>query len=306
MGNQQRAGVFWEQISEHHEDHKRMHRGPSGVWKTKWGLIKHDVSSFCGVYAQVLRLNKFGTSVVDTLRKSPELYCHKSAKKAEFAFEHCWLLLKDHPKWANGWSAPKATTAMRVPAASGSSPSNHVDAGRSSGGGAQSEGNGGGSQRAGNCCPGGSKAAREEARSASVREGAIYAQADATNTMAATHMKNSALLEDQNMLMLMTMLDDKITTVEAREYLRLRRGDELKKLRQKPVAEEVQEHTNAARADAEGGTSSASKCRRQGEGCSDFDEGVGSQRGCGGWECNDEGARSRGGSRGGEQGHEGH
>ena len=51
--------------------------------------------------------------------------------------------------------------------------------------------------------------------------------------MAAAQMKKTALLEDQNMLLLMTMPDDKITTAEAREYLRLRRGDELKKLRRK-------------------------------------------------------------------------
>ena len=68
------------------------------------------------------------------------------------------------------------------------------------------------------------KAAREEARSTSAREGAIYAQADATRTMVAAQMKKAALLEDQNMLLLMTMLDDKIITVEAREYLHLRRG----------------------------------------------------------------------------------
>ena len=81
-----------------------------------WGLIKHGVSSFCGVYSQVLRLNKSGTSVADTLHGSRELYQQKSAKKQEFAFEHCWVLLKDHPKEADGWSAPEATsTSMRHP-----------------------------------------------------------------------------------------------------------------------------------------------------------------------------------------------
>lgn len=62
----------------------------------------------------------------------------------------------------------------------------------------------------------------EEARSTSAREGAIYAYAHATRSMAAAHMKKAVLLADQNMVLLMTMPDEKITT-EAREYLRLRR-----------------------------------------------------------------------------------
>jgi hypothetical protein len=129
---------------------------------------------------------------------------------------------------------------MRVPVASVSDPSNHADADRGSGGGAQSKGDLGGSQRAGNCRPGGSKTAREEARSVSVREGAIYAQVDATMSMVAAQRKKATLLEDQNMLLLMTMSNDQITTVEVREYMRLRRGDELKKLRLKLAAKEDQ------------------------------------------------------------------
>jgi hypothetical protein len=112
-----------------------------------------------------------------------------------------------------------------------------------------------GSQRAATSRPGGSKAAKEDSRSASAREGAIYAQAAATRTMAAAKMKKAVLLEvDHNMLLLMTMPEDKITTVEAREYLRLRRGDELKKLRRK-LAEEERERADAASAHEEG------KCR---------------------------------------------
>ena len=109
VGNQQRAGVFWERISEYYEEHRPDAPQPQRSLETEWGLIKHDVSCFCGVYSQVLRLNKSGTSVADTLRRSRELYRKKSTKKHEFAFEHCWL--KDHPKWADGWSSPKATSS---------------------------------------------------------------------------------------------------------------------------------------------------------------------------------------------------
>ena len=108
-------------------------------------------------------------------------------------------------------------------------------------------------------------------------EGAIYAQADATRTMAAAQMKKAALLEDENMLLLMTMPDDKITTVEAREYLRLRRCDELKKLWRKLAHEEERERLDAASETAERSRSSATKRRRQQEVSGEQSEGEGSQ-----------------------------
>jgi hypothetical protein len=285
VGNQQRASVFWERITEHYEDHRPDAPRPQRSLETKWGLIKHDVSSFCGVYSQVLRLNKSGTSVADTLQHSRELYRQKSAKKQEFAFEHCWIILKDHPKWADGWSSPRGSTSMRSPAACGSSPNqpaggsrSQPEAQRSPAAAAHSEGDAGGSQRAANSRPGGSKSAREESRSQSAREGAMYAQAEATRTMAAAQMRKAELLEEQNMLLLMTMPDDRITTHEAREYLRLRRQDELKKLRRKLAEEEDRERmATGLEFDAAGG-SSASKRRRQGSGLGDFAEGEGSQR----------------------------
>jgi hypothetical protein len=198
------------------------------------------------------------------------LYRQKSPKKQDFAFEHCWVLLKDHPKWMDGWTSPKASSSLRSGAASGSSPATAADDGRAQFDAArspvsipQSEGEVGGSQRAGITRLGGSKAARKDSKSANAKEGAIYAQADATRTMAASQMKKTALLKDQNMLLLMTMPDDKITTVEAREYLRLRRGDELKKLQRKLAHEEERERLDAASETAERSHSSATKRRKQ-------------------------------------------
>jgi hypothetical protein len=70
-----------------------------------------------------------------------------------------------------------------------------------------------------------------------VREAALFAQAEATKTMAAAQMRKVALLEEQNLLMLMTMPDSQVTIPKAREFLQLRRTMELKKLR-RVVAEE--------------------------------------------------------------------
>lgn len=108
-------------------------------------------------------------------------------------------------------------------------------------------------------------------------------KADATRTMAATQMKKAALLEDLNMLLLMTMPEDKITTAEAREYLRLRKGDELKKLRRKLAVEEDRERSDAASVEEEVANPRRPKRRRQRQGgSSQYEEGEGSQPGCGG------------------------
>jgi hypothetical protein len=63
-------------------------------------------------------LNKSGTSAADTLRMAKELYRTKSAKNTEFMFEHCWLLVKDFPRWADGCSSSKQVTPSKRPASS--------------------------------------------------------------------------------------------------------------------------------------------------------------------------------------------
>jgi hypothetical protein len=55
-----------------------------------------------------------------------------------------------------------------------------------------------------------------------MRDGALYAQAEATKTMAAVQMKKIALMKDQNMLLLMTMPIEDTVGEDAREYMRLR------------------------------------------------------------------------------------
>jgi hypothetical protein len=61
-------------------------------------LIKHDVSRFVGIYAQVVKLNKSGSSLADTLKKANDLYKVEHAKGCDFIFHHCWIIFKDHPK----------------------------------------------------------------------------------------------------------------------------------------------------------------------------------------------------------------
>jgi hypothetical protein len=104
VGNQQKACVFWERIIEHYNANRPDRVRPLRRLETKWGLIKHNVLKFCGIYNQIQRMHKSGSNVADTLRDAKELYRQKNAKNTDFVFEHCWLLLKDCPRWADGWT----------------------------------------------------------------------------------------------------------------------------------------------------------------------------------------------------------
>ena len=95
--------------------------------------------------------------------------------------------------------------------------------------------------------PGGVKAAKQDNMQEKMRDGALYARAEATRSMAAIQMKNVRLIEDQNMLLLMTMPIEESVGEDAHEYLRLRRGEELKKLKKRLSVEESALQTEEAR-----------------------------------------------------------
>jgi hypothetical protein len=41
------------------------------------------------------------------------LYKVKYTKSWNFTFEHCWIILKDHPKWVDGWTQLKPPTSKK-------------------------------------------------------------------------------------------------------------------------------------------------------------------------------------------------
>ena len=216
VGNQQKAGVFWERITEHYNENRPDGVRPLRNLETKWGLIKDNVSKFCGIYNQIQRLHKSGISVADTMRDAKELYRQKNAKNADFIFEHCWLLLKDCSRWADGWTQPSMGKKRHAGECEGSN-TQDVDVGNSEGATR--------SQSGYNEWPGGVKAAKQDNMQEKMRDGALYARAEATRSMATIQMKNVRLIEDQNMLLLMTMPIEESVGEDAREYLRLRRGE---------------------------------------------------------------------------------
>ena len=230
--------MFWERITEHYNENRPDGVRPLRSLETKWGLIKHNVSKFCGIYSQIQRLHKSGSSDADTLRDAKELYRQKNRKNSDFLFEHCWLLLKDCPRWADGWTQSPMGKKRPANECEGNN-TQDVDAEISEGATR--------SQSVYNERPGGVKVAKQDNMQQKAREGALYTQADATRSMAAVQMKKVALIADQNMLLLMTMPIEESAGEDAREYLRLRRGEKLKKLKKRLSEEESALQTREAR-----------------------------------------------------------
>ena len=65
VGNQQRARVFWERVSEHYDDNRPAGLRPQRSLETKWDNVKDDVSKWIGVHNQVMKLARSGSSVAD-------------------------------------------------------------------------------------------------------------------------------------------------------------------------------------------------------------------------------------------------
>jgi hypothetical protein len=178
-GNQQKSGAFWNRIHEHYEEHRPLDRRPARSLESKWGLIKPLVTKFVSYYAQVVRLNPTGASSADLLTMAHELFRTKSQNNTDFPYEHIWHLVKNYPRWADGWTTSKLATPSKRKSstsdqgsAAPSPESSHVmeaqvevDLRESS-----RESNPGLMQR-----PGGSKSAKLVHKEMSMKSGAAYA-----------------------------------------------------------------------------------------------------------------------------------
>lgn len=234
VGNGQKGSSFWERISVHYDDNRPGGVRPTRSLETKWGQIKHDVAKFIGVHQQCVNANRSGSSAADVLKNAEELYRLKHPKNSDFTFQHVWLMIKDVPRWSEGWVHDKQPT----PPAKRKEPS--TDSGES------------------DCCimepgvpgvwkglsssrPSGSKMAKEELKQSKIRESALRAQAAATQTIAAATVRKNELMEEANLLVIMTLPSTHDLEPDQVEYLRLRRREELKKLKRRLAEEEARE-----------------------------------------------------------------
>jgi hypothetical protein len=229
-GNQQKSNAFWQRIYEHYDSYRPGPNRSARSLETKWGQIKHDVGDFVACHGQVCRTRKSGSSPTDILCMAKELYRSKHPKQLEFSFEHCWVLVREFPRWSEGWFPMKPAIPTKRKAASSGHDSHEAAPASSSVQVDQMDSN---ANTVLQDRPSGTKAAKREHKQGKVREGAMYAQAKATSDLASATLKKMALLEEQNLLILMTTPESQVTSPAAQQFLRIRQEEELEKLLQR-------------------------------------------------------------------------
>jgi hypothetical protein len=253
-GNGQRAGAFWDRIARHYQEHKPQGREdrPVRSLETKWGAIKHDVAKFVVVHSQVLNLKESGTSLEDVLQRALELYRVKHPKQQGFLYIHCWTILKDIPRWFDSAVEVRVRQAMKTPppqplkkrrlsSEGAEEPTCHDDDGEEC-----TEVDAAPASRRPQR-PTGNKAAKEELNRVRVKEITMRAQARATAEMAAANAEKVAVMRDQAALQLFSIPDESAMSDMAREYIQLRREEELTKVKRRIQASKADfECTNPA------------------------------------------------------------
>jgi hypothetical protein len=169
--------------------------------------MKHDIGEFIGCHKQVKRNKPTGTSATDIIRLAKIMYQIKHSKGCEFMFEHCWILVRDFLRWADGWGSMKQVTPSkrRAPPSSHDCPDSAPES--------QSavEGNGEDRNLVLRERPSRTKAAKAAHKEDKIRERVAYKQAEATVVLAEATVAKNVLLAEQNLLMLMTIPDSQIS-----------------------------------------------------------------------------------------------
>lgn len=235
----QRSTTFWGRVGEHYNSNRPASRAerPARSLETRWGIIKHDTVKFVGCYEEVLMStanNESGSSssfsLEEKLQKALELYKLKHPKGQSFLFIHCWLILRDVPRWAESREdskkaiTPQTPLPMKRPAGSLSADVQTLDE-------EVMDLENSSSSKAVKRPMEDNRGGKDAHKSAKSKECALRAQAKATADMAAAIMKKASIMEDQSVMALFTMPDDQLQSPEAKEYFKLRRDEELQKLR---------------------------------------------------------------------------
>jgi hypothetical protein len=249
-GNGQRNTAFWERITTNYNANKPRSCPirPARSLESKWSHIKHDVAKFSGVFKQVSDCRESGASAEDVLERALEFYKDRHPKQQAFVFLHCWHLLKEVPRW---WQSPQ-DIQRRGSGGGGASPVGMAGAGTAEhqvhgsgdlGDAADEEEpavvgattGGGGATRnfpSRPARPQGTKAAKADVYEQSRRDAILRTQALATEQMAKANMRKAEAMGDHAAMSLFkTPIED--VDEDAREYFKLRRKEELERIKRR-------------------------------------------------------------------------
>ena len=101
VGSGQKPTTIWTQICEDYNIRRPRGREERSyhTLETKWFVIEHVVAKIASRHAQCKDLWEFGTSNADVIAQALDLYQRQNVKGATFVYMHCWLLVKDIPRW---------------------------------------------------------------------------------------------------------------------------------------------------------------------------------------------------------------
>jgi hypothetical protein len=247
-GNGQRKTAFWERITTHFNRTKPRYAPirPARSLESKWSHIKHDVAKFVGAHKQVSDSRESGVSAEDVLERALEYYKDRHPKQQPFAFLHCWVVLKEVPRW---WQS--AMEVQRRNVGEGAAAAT-MARGRASGGASadfpeEGSGPGEGAEVAAQveeevmvvtkesfqsrpARPQGNKAAKADLAEQGRKDSILKSTARATEQMAAANMRKAEAMADHAAMSLFRMPMEDLED-DAREYFQLRRKEELERIK---------------------------------------------------------------------------
>ncbi|KAL4606994.1 hypothetical protein ACB092_09G143500 [Castanea dentata] len=122
-GNEQQKTTFYGKVAKYFKDHKTNSTRTQTSLTSRWGVINRETVKFCGSLAKIEAKNESGTTTDDKklimlylfnffwIVKARELF--KEIHGYFFQYEHCWLVLKDFPKWAS--TMPREDSRKEMP-----------------------------------------------------------------------------------------------------------------------------------------------------------------------------------------------
>lgn len=98
-GSGQKQAQFWSRVQAAAKSSRS-----TRAMASRWGIIRHDVSKFYGLFEAAVKLNESGKNdenrLDDCLAIFPDQPWNKT--RQPFMFLECWNYLKDQPKWQFG------------------------------------------------------------------------------------------------------------------------------------------------------------------------------------------------------------
>ncbi|EEC72957.1 hypothetical protein OsI_06842 [Oryza sativa Indica Group] len=100
IGNEQPRKAYWQRIAEHYHANRDFEsdRNANSL-EHRWGNIQKEVRKFQGCYDQIERRHPSGIPHQELVLEVETLYSSNAPKNRAFQFNHCWLKLRNSPKF---------------------------------------------------------------------------------------------------------------------------------------------------------------------------------------------------------------